>query len=118
MKHFLFTMDDMVIIISWIMTFLTSVRTIVKEGEVEKYVEAVRAWEAPTDMNGYFAQTGERSFVFTGVFKEKESLVAARPQMIAHLDSVRDLLEEISANLGVTDPVSGPVLVEKLNWCT
>ncbi len=100
------------------MSFLTSVRTIVKEGEVEKYVEAVRAWVAPTDMNGYFAQTGERSFVFTGVFKDKESLVEARPQMIAHLDSVRDLLEEISADLGVTDPVSGPVLVEKLNWCT
>ena len=40
-----------------------------------------------------------------------------RPSMIAHLDTVRDLLEEISADLGVTDPVSGPVVVEKLNWC-
>lgn len=100
------------------MSFLTSVRTIVKDVEVEKYVEAVRAWEAPTDMNGYFAQTGERSFCFTGVFKDKESFVEARQQLIAHLDSVRDLLEEISVDLGVTDPVSGPVIVEKLNWCT
>ena len=100
------------------MSFLTCVRTIVKEGEVEKYVEAVRAWEAPAEMNGYFAQTGERTFCFTGVFKSKESLVEASPQMIVHLDSVRDLLEEISADLGVTDPVSGPVIVEKLNWCT
>ena len=62
--------------------------------------------------------TTQPSFVFTGVFKDKESLVEERPQMIAHLDSARDLLEEISADLGVTDPVSGPVLVEKLNWCT
>ena len=36
--------------------------------------------------------------------------------MIAHLNTVRDPLEEISADLGVTHPVSGPVVVEKLNW--
>jgi hypothetical protein len=99
------------------MSFLTSVRVIVKEGQVEKYVDAVGKWKAPLDMNGYLAQTGDRSFCFTGIFKDKESLVQARPSMIAHLDTVRDVLEEISADLGVTDPVSGPVLVEKLNWC-
>jgi hypothetical protein len=99
------------------MSFLTSVRVIVKEGQVEKYVDAVGKWKAPLDMNGYLAQTGDRSFCFTGIFKDKESLVQARPSMIAHLDTVRDNLEEISADLGVTDPVSGPVLVEKLNWC-
>jgi len=32
--------------------------------------------------------------------------------MIAGLDSVRSLLEEISPELGVTDPVSGPVIME------
>ena len=100
------------------MSFLTSFRTTVKKGQVEKYVEAVRAWQAPKEMNAYFAQTSDRSFCFTGIFKDKESLIKARPQMIAHLDSVRELLEEISADLGVTDPVSGPVVVEKLNWCT
>ena len=26
--------------------------------------------------------------------------------------------KKVSADLGVADPVSGPVLVEKLNWCT
>ena len=100
------------------MSFLTSVRTTVKEGEVERYIEAVRDWDAPVNMNGYFAQTGERSFCFTGIFKDKESLIEARPLMLAHLDTVRDLLMEISTDLGVTDPVSGPVVVEKLNWCT
>lgn len=99
------------------MSFLTSVRVIVKEGQVEKYVDAVGKWKAPLDMNGYLAQTGDRSFCFTGIFKDKESLVQARPSMIAHLDTVREVLEEISTDLGVTDPVSGPVLVEKLNWC-
>ena len=37
----------------------------------------------------------------------------ARPQMITSLDSVRDLLEEISPELGVTDPASGPVVLER-----
>ena len=56
-------------------------------------------------MNGFFAQTGERSVCFTGGFKDKESLVEASPQIIAHLDSVRGLLEKISADLSVTDPI-------------
>ena len=99
------------------MSFLTSVRVTVKEGQAEKYVDAVGKWKAPVDMNGYLAQTGDRSFCFTGIFKDKESLVQGRPYKIAHLDAVRDLLEEISADLGVTAPVSGPIVVEKLNWC-
>jgi len=32
--------------------------------------------------------------------------------MIAGLDTVRLLLEEISPELGITDPVSGPVIME------
>ena len=35
------------------------------------------------------------------------SIVAARPQMIAQLDKVRPLLEDLGGGLGVTDPVSG-----------
>ena len=79
------------------------------------YVDAVVGWKAPVDTNGYLAGTGERSFCFTGIFKDEQSLVQARPSMISHLYTVRDLLEEISADLGVIDPVSGPVVVEKLN---
>jgi hypothetical protein len=37
----------------------------------------------------------------------------AMPQMIALLDSARHLLEELSPELGVTDPVSGTVVFEK-----
>jgi hypothetical protein len=39
-------------------------------------------------------------------------LAAARPKMIATLDSFRDTLEDLGAGLGVTDPVSGPVVLE------
>lgn len=34
------------------------------------------------------------------------------PAMIKILDSVRDLLEDLGGNLGVTDPVSGSVVAE------
>ena len=39
-------------------------------------------------------------------------MVSAMPDMIALLDTARDLLEEISPELGVTDPVSGTVVFE------
>ena len=47
-----------------------------------------------------------------GEWKDEQSIAKAREKMIAGLDSVRSLLEEISPELGVTDPVSGPVIME------
>ena len=44
--------------------------------------------------------------------KNEESIAKARDKMIVGLNSVRSLLEEISPELGVTDPVSGPVIME------
>jgi len=37
----------------------------------------------------------------------------ARPQMIAFLDTIRNMLIEFSQDLGVTDPVSGPVVIDQ-----
>ena len=44
--------------------------------------------------------------------KDEQSIAKARDKMIAGLDTVRSLLEEISPELGVTDPVAGPVIME------
>jgi hypothetical protein len=41
-----------------------------------------------------------------------DALAKARPQMIATLDSFRHTLEDLAGGLGVTDPVSGPVVLE------
>jgi hypothetical protein len=41
-----------------------------------------------------------------------ESLAAARPHMVATLDTFRDTLEDLGDGRGVTDPVSGPVVLE------
>ena len=38
-------------------------------------------------------------------------LIAARPKMIATLDTFGDTLEDLGGGLGITDPVSGPVVL-------
>ncbi len=40
-----------------------------------------------------------------------DALAKARPQMIATLDTFRDCLEDLGGGLGLTDPVSGPVVL-------
>ncbi len=40
-----------------------------------------------------------------------ESLASARQNMIATLNSFRDTLEDLGSGIGVTDPVSGPVVM-------
>ena len=47
------------------------------------------------------------------LWESEEKMANARPQMIGLLDSARHLLEELSPELGVTDPVSGTVVFEK-----
>ena len=41
-----------------------------------------------------------------------DSLAAARPKMVGTLDTFRHVLEDLGGGLGVTDPVSGPVVLE------
>ena len=52
-----------------------------------------------------------------GIWNDEEAMVAARPEMIAFLDTMRHLLSEISPELGVTDPVSGEVIfLDGIDW--
>jgi hypothetical protein len=62
---------------------------------------------------GRLIQTGELNYCSVGEWDSQESLVNARPSMIGFLDSVRHMLEGISPEFGVTDPVSGPVVLEQ-----
>ena len=64
-------------------------------------------------MKVFWAKTGDRSYCFVGLWESEEKLVAARPLMIEHLNKVRDYFEELSPELGVTDPVSGSVVTHK-----
>ena len=90
------------------------VRFRVKPGHQEAFIEAHRqarvAW--PGFQRGVLVQTGAQTFCFVGHWDGMEQMAAMRPQMIAILDSVRDMLEDLGGGLGVTDPVSGEVVFE------
>ena len=62
---------------------------------------------------GRLVQTGEFTYCSVGEWDSQESLVNACPVMIGFLGSVRHMLDEINPELGVTDPVSGPVVMEQ-----
>jgi len=57
-------------------------------------------------------QTGETNFCVVFEWSGFERIVAARPKMIAMLDSFRHLLDDLGNGLGLTDPVSGSVVLE------
>ena len=58
------------------------------------------------------AKTGDQTYVAYGFWESEEKMQSAMPEMISLLDRSRHLLEELSSELGVTDPVSGSVVFE------
>jgi len=56
--------------------------------------------------------TGERSYCIIGEWESFNAIVKARTEMIRELNRMRDLLEDLGGGLGVTDPVSGEVVLE------
>jgi hypothetical protein len=96
------------------MTAFNVVRFRVKPGREQEFEDAHR--KAPRDFAGLvrlaLVKTGERSYCVVGEWRDFDALAAARPRMIGILDSFRDTLEDLGGGLGVTDPVSGNVVVE------
>ena len=97
------------------MTAFNAVRFRVKPGRDEEFIDAHRRMEAggwPGLRHANIIQTGEGRYCIIAEWDDMESLAAARTSMIATLDSFRDALEDLGGDLGVTDPVSGPVVLE------
>jgi len=93
------------------------VRSKIKEGKKDEYLRKLKEFfNSIKGTDGLISmkqiQTGPNSMCIIGEWKDEQSIAKAREKMIAGLDSVRSLLEEISPELGVTDPVSGPVIME------
>src|ERR1043166_497489 len=57
-------------------------------------------------------KTGEGNYCVVGEWRSMDDIVTARPKMIGLLDTFRHCLEELGANLGVTDPVSGEAIMD------
>src|SRR5262245_49780068 len=95
------------------MTAFNVVRFRVKPGREQEFLDAHKRVEAnwPGLVRADIIRTGERSYCIVAAWKGMEELANARPQMIATLDSFRDTLEDLGGGLGVTDAVSGPVVL-------
>jgi quinol monooxygenase YgiN len=90
------------------MTAFNAVRFQVKAGREQEFLDAharvERNWPGLRHAN--MIQAGDRSYCIIGEWDDMAALAAARPHMLATLDSFRDTLD------GDTDPVSGPVVLE------
>ncbi len=96
------------------MTAFNVVRFRVKPGREEAFLDAHRRNNPAFKgfLHGSLIKTGERAYCLVGEWDSYASLVAARPEMIHLLDAVRAELEDLGHGLGVTDPVSGEVVLK------
>ena len=93
-----------------VQSFMNIVRFKLKPNCVEKYFEVIDKTNFEGMTQRYIAKTGNYDYCFVGIWRSAEAIAAQRPAMIAHLDDVRGFMEELSPELGVTDPVSGNIV--------
>lgn len=95
------------------MTAFNVVRFKVKPGQDDAFLDAHRqtARDWPGMRHANLIKTGEGRYCIIAEWDSPEALVAGRPQMIATLDTFRHTLDDLGGGLGVTDPVSGPVVL-------
>ena len=95
------------------MTAFNAVRFRVKPGREQEFLDAhkkvERNWAGLQRVN--IIKTGDRTYCIIAEWTDMDALAAARPSMIATLDTFRHTLEELGSGLGLTDPVSGPVVL-------
>ena len=95
------------------MAAFNAVRFRVKPGHDQQFLDAHKSiaatWVGLTHAN--IIKTGDRSYCIIAEWQDMEACIAARPSMIATLNSFRDTLEDLGGGLGVTDPVAGPVVL-------
>ena len=95
------------------MTAFNAVRFRVKPGRDQEFLDAHKTvaanWAGLKHVN--IIKTGDRSYCIIAEWTDMEALAKARPNMIATLDSFRHTLEDLGGGSGVTDPVSGPVVL-------
>jgi hypothetical protein len=96
------------------MTAFNAVRFRVKAGREQEFLDAHKKVEAnwPGLRHANMIKTGERTYCIIAEWSDMDSLAAARPSMIKTLDYFRDTLEDLGGGLGVTDPVSGAVVLQ------
>ncbi|MGK0169512.1 MAG: hypothetical protein ACI9W2_001233 [Gammaproteobacteria bacterium] len=92
--------------------YVTSVRFLVKKGKVDEFLEGLEANPNSVECDSHTVKTGDLTFVWNAIFESEDALINARSKMISNLDRLRYCLQEMSPKLGVTDAVSGPMVIE------
>lgn len=96
------------------MTAFNAVRFKVKPGQDQAFLDAHKKvhadWPGLRHVN--MIKTGDRTYCIIAEWDSMDALANARPSMIKTLDTIRSMLEDLGGGLGVTDPVSGPVVLE------
>ena len=94
-------------------TAVNAVRFRVKPGRDQEFLNAHSKvavdWPGLRTVN--IIKTGDGSYCIIAGWTDMDSLAKARPNMIATVDLFRHTLEDLGNGLGVTDPVSGPVVL-------
>lgn len=97
------------------MSAFNVVRMRVKPGREDQYLEAHRNADT-SEFVGFrrasLVKTGALEYCFIGEWDDLASIEASRERMIGILDGFREILEDLGDGLGVTDPVSGGVVLE------
>ena len=95
------------------MTAFNVVRFRVKPGRDQELLDAHKRVEAqwPGLRHVNMIKTGDRSYCIIAEWDDMDALARARPNMIATLDTFRHTLEDLGGGLGISDPVSGPVVL-------
>lgn len=94
------------------MTAFNAVRFRVKAGQDQAFLDAHRAvGDWPGLRHANMIRTGDQTYCIIAEWPDLETLAAARPAMIATLGTFRDLLEDMGGGIGLTDPISGPVVM-------
>ncbi len=95
------------------MTAFNAVRFRVKPSRDRDFLDAHkdvhRDWPGLERAN--IIKTGDHTYCIIAEWVDADALARARPNMIATLNSFRDTLEDLGGGLGVTDAVSGPVVI-------
>ncbi len=94
------------------MTAFNAVRFRVKPGRDQDFLDAHKSvnqdWPGLKQAN--IIKTGDHSYCIIAEWSDVDALRHARPHMVATLNSFRDTLDDLGGGLGITDPVSGPVV--------
>ena len=95
------------------MIAFNAVRFRVKPDRDQEFLDAHKgiagSWPGLRHVN--IIKTGDRSYCIIAEWTDMDALIKARPDMIATLNSFRDTLDDLGGGLGLTDAVSGPVVL-------